>query len=125
MHTSCKTSRSAGGAVTDIFDLTSLRRRWPSISTLKMYRVAVWLVSTGGHARPNLQRALNYCDMANNLKPGLHGDCARLDILEINSQGAQTAITEMGGDWGSGRCDKNGCSRMIGGPIHALFWQRT
>lgn len=67
---------------------------------------------------PTYSGRSNYCDMANNLKPGLHGGlCTELDILEINSQGAQTAIhTEMGGDWGSGRCDKNGCSRMIGGP---------
>ena len=67
---------------------------------------------------PTSSGKANYCDMANNRNPGLHGEiCTELDILEINNNAAQTAIhTEMGNNWGSGPCDQNGCASMIGGP---------
>ena len=60
----------------------------------------------------------NYCDMAHSLVPGFMGGiCTELDIMEVNNNAAQTAVhTETGGDWGSGRCDQNGCASQLGGP---------
>ena len=52
-----------------------------------------------------------YCDMAENIHPGIGGDmCTELDFLEANSHAMQTAIhTELGNSFGSRRCDRNGC----------------
>ena len=60
----------------------------------------------------------NYCDMAENVAPGIGGGtCTELDILEANNHAMQTAIhTELGGSFGSGNCDKNGCFARVGGP---------
>lgn len=88
----------------------------------------------------------NYCDMAENIIPGLNEEmCIEIDLLEANSNGQspcslkpdflplfsalsdsdvcirtvgmQTAIhTEQFGSYGSGKCDRNGCFARIGGP---------
>ena len=60
----------------------------------------------------------NYCDMAHTLLPGIGGSvCTEIDVLEINNNAAQSAIhTETGGQYGSHRCDQNGCAAMLGGP---------
>ena len=60
----------------------------------------------------------NYCDMAENVRPGLNGElCVELDMLEANRVALQSAIhTELGGSYGSHRCDKNGCFARVGGP---------
>ena len=61
----------------------------------------------------------NYCDMAENVRPGLAdgGLCTELDLLEANSHALQSAIhTELHGKFGSGNCDSNGCFSRIGGP---------
>ena len=81
-----------------------------------------------------------YCDMANNVAPGFNNEvcaltthslrieraerkrvswqmCTELDLLEANNYAMQTAIhTELGGTFGSGNCDENGCFARIGGP---------
>ena len=53
----------------------------------------------------------NYCDMAENVKPGYGGGtCYEIDLLEANNNAMQSAIhTEVGGAFGSGNCDRNGC----------------
>ena len=60
----------------------------------------------------------SYCDMAENVRPGFEeGMCTELDILEANNWAMQTAIhTELGGTYGSGNCDRNGCFARVGGP---------
>jgi hypothetical protein len=60
----------------------------------------------------------NYCDMAENVAPGYdEGTCTELDLLEANRHAMQTAIhTELGGSYGSGQCDRNGCFARVGGP---------
>ena len=60
----------------------------------------------------------NYCDMAENVAPGYRGQtCIEMDILEANSHAMQAAIhTEVGGEYGSGNCDRNGCFMRVGGP---------
>ena len=59
-----------------------------------------------------------YCDMAENVRPGLDGEkCIEIDLLEANSVAMQAAIhTETDGEFGSGRCDRNGCFSHVGGP---------
>ena len=45
------------------------------------------------------------------------GTCYELDLLEANNNAMQTAIhTELGGSYGSGNCDRNGCFARVGGP---------
>lgn len=60
----------------------------------------------------------NYCDMAENVMPGYGGGtCYEFDLLEANNNAMQTAIhTELGGSYGSGNCDRNGCFARVGGP---------
>jgi len=60
----------------------------------------------------------NYCDMAENVAPGLHdGTCYELDIFEANNNAMQSAVhTQFGGTYGSGNCDRNGCFMRTGGP---------
>ncbi len=60
----------------------------------------------------------NYCDMAENVRPGYGGGtCTELDLFEANNNAMQTAIhTELGGSYGSGNCDRNGCFARVGGP---------
>lgn len=60
----------------------------------------------------------SYCDMAENVIPGLDGEmCIELDVLEANNWAMQTAVhTEQGGKFGSGNCDRNGCFARVGGP---------
>ena len=60
----------------------------------------------------------NYCDMAENVRPGFDGEmCTELDLLEANNHAMQAAIhTELGGSYGSGQCDRNGCFIRSGGP---------
>jgi len=60
----------------------------------------------------------NYCDMAENVRPGYGGGtCVELDLFEANNHAMQTAIhTQLGGSYGSGNCDKNGCFARVGGP---------
>ena len=60
----------------------------------------------------------NYCDMAENTRPGLNDEeCIELDILEANNWAMQTAIhTEQDGSYGSHNCDRNGCFARTGGP---------
>ena len=60
----------------------------------------------------------NYCDMAENVKPGYGGGtCYEIDLLEANNNAMQSAIhTEVGGAFGSGNCDRNGCYARVGGP---------
>ena len=55
--------------------------------------------------------------MAHTLLPGIGGSvCTEIDVLEINNNAAQSAIhTETGGQYGSHRCDQNGCAAMLGG----------
>ena len=57
--------------------------------------------------------------MAENVKPGYQeGTCTEIDLLEANNNATQTAIhTELGGSFGSGNCDRNGCFARIGGPM--------
>ena len=56
--------------------------------------------------------------MAENVKPGfLGGTCYEIDLLEANNNAMQSAIhTEVGGSFGSGNCDRNGCYARVGGP---------
>ena len=56
--------------------------------------------------------------MAENVKPGYNGGtCYEVDIFEANNNAMQTAIhTELGGSYGSGNCDRNGCFARVGGP---------
>ena len=58
----------------------------------------------------------NYCDMADNLAPGLHGGtCTELDFIEGNEMGMQSAIhTEPRGEFGSGKCNRFGCYQRSG-----------
>ena len=43
--------------------------------------------------------------------------CTEIDLLEANNKAMQTAIhTELGGTFGSGNCDRNGCFARVGGP---------
>ena len=60
----------------------------------------------------------SYCDMAENVIPGLDGEmCIELDVLEANNWAMQTAVhTEQGGKFGSGNCDRNGCFARALGP---------
>ena len=60
----------------------------------------------------------NYCDMAENVSPGLNDElCIEVDLLEANNRAMQTAIhTQLGGSYGSGNCDRNGCFARVGGP---------
>jgi hypothetical protein len=60
----------------------------------------------------------NYCDMAENVAPGYgEGMCTEIDLLEANRHSMQTAIhTQLGGTYGSGNCDRNGCVARVGGP---------
>ena len=60
----------------------------------------------------------NYCDMAENERPGYGGStCTEIDIFEANNVALQTAVhTQSGGEFGSGDCDRNGCFARIGGP---------
>jgi hypothetical protein len=60
----------------------------------------------------------NYCDMAENIRPGVDDDtCYEVDLLEANAAAMQSAIhTETGGAYGSGNCDRNGCFSRVGGP---------
>ena len=60
----------------------------------------------------------NYCDMAENVDPGVDDElCYELDLLEADNRAMQTAIhTELGGTYGSGNCDRNGCFARVGGP---------
>ena len=64
------------------------------------------------------ERWSNYCDMAENVEPGVDdGMCYELDLLEADNKAMQTAIhTELGGTYGSGNCDRNGCFARVGGP---------
>ena len=61
----------------------------------------------------------NYCDMAENVKPGYGGGtCYEIDLLEANNNAMQSAIhTQLGGTIGSGQCDRNGCFQKTGGPM--------
>ena len=56
--------------------------------------------------------------MAENVRPGYGGEtCYELDIFEANNNAMQTALhTSLGGAYGSGNCDRNGCFARIGGP---------
>ena len=56
--------------------------------------------------------------MAENVMPGYGGGtCYEFDLLEANNNAMQTAIhTELGGSYGSGNCDRNGCFARVGGP---------
>ena len=67
---------------------------------------------------PNEHDGSNYCDMAENVRPGFNGGpCTEIDIFEANNGAMQTAVhTELGGKYGSGNCDRNGCFARIGGP---------
>lgn len=67
---------------------------------------------------PNEEDGANYCDMAENVRPGVGGGpCTEIDIFEANNGAMQTAVhTELGGKYGSGNCDRNGCFARIGGP---------
>lgn len=89
----------------------------------------------------------SYCDMAENVKPGLDdGLCTEIDVLEANNWAMQTAIhtklgtrapqltrflcgvielrgcafscdfscMHVGGTFGSGDCDRNGCFMRLG-----------
>ena len=60
----------------------------------------------------------NYCDMAENVAPGFGGElCSEFDNLEASNHAIQTAIhTKLGGTYGSGQCDRNGCFARVGGP---------
>ena len=90
-----------------------------------------------------------YCDMAENVKPGVGGGtCTEIDLLEANNNAMQTGAspllshptfhlrareylirvdrvcvplaaihTELGGAFGSGNCDRNGCFARVGGPM--------
>jgi len=60
----------------------------------------------------------NYCDMAENVRPGYGGGtCTEIDLFEANNNAMQTAIhTQLGGTYGSGNCDRNGCFARVGGP---------
>ena len=57
--------------------------------------------------------------MAENIHPGIDGKlCIELDMLEANRHAMQAAIhTELGGEYGSGDCDRNGCFARLGGPM--------
>ena len=49
--------------------------------------------------------------------PLLHDLYERVHQLEANNNAMQAALhTELGGSFGSGRCDRNGCFSRIGGP---------
>ena len=40
-----------------------------------------------------------------------------LDLFEANNWAMQTAVhTQVGGSYGSGNCDRNGCFQRVGGP---------
>ncbi|KAL3926462.1 MAG: hypothetical protein SGPRY_003287 [Prymnesium sp.] len=69
----------------------------------------------------------NYCDMAENVQPGMDdGMCYELDLLEADNRAMQTAIhTELGGKYGSGNCDRNGCFARVGGPQSPADLQRV
>jgi len=74
------------------------------------------------------QDGSNYCDMAENVHPGLNGaTCTEIDLFEANNWAMQTALhTELGGSYGSGNCDENGCFARVGGPnspgdMHNLY----
>ena len=42
---------------------------------------------------------------------------AQVDLFEANNHAMQTALhTELGGSYGSGNCDRNGCFERTGGP---------
>ena len=62
--------------------------------------------------------ASNYCDMAENPAAGWGGTpCVEVDLLEANRHAMQAAIhTKLGGAYGSGECDRNGCFSRVGGP---------
>ncbi|KAL1515100.1 hypothetical protein AB1Y20_004163 [Prymnesium parvum] len=59
-----------------------------------------------------------YCDMAENVGVGYGGGvCYEIDIFEANNNAMQSALhTKLGGEFGSGECDRNGCFARIGGP---------
>ena len=66
--------------------------------------------------------------MAENVQPGGGyggGMCTEIDLLEANNHALQSAIhMKLGGSFGSGECDRNGCFSRIGGPL-APGWAQS
>lgn len=53
------------------------------------------------------------------------GMCTEIDLLEANNHALQSAIhMKLGGSFGSGECDRNGCFSRIGGPM-APGWTQS